>query len=84
MPLATSLVAHLSMASAPAPTPEPTQGTAARSHSAASVPSSPCGPCSAGSATAQLRRIAIADGSVIRWPSRHHQPSGSMVSATTS
>ena len=46
--LATSLVAHLSMASAPAATPDPTYGRPASSHSAARVPSSPRGPCRAG------------------------------------
>src|SRR3954466_15651116 len=58
---ATSLVAHLSIARAPAPTPEPTYGRQASWHSAARVPSSPCGPCTSGKATSHPRHLGGSD-----------------------
>ena len=82
---ATSLVAHLSIAIAPAPTPDPTYGRPASSHNAASVPSSPSGPWTAGSATSQLRSTEAAPVNPIgRPPPSYQLPPRPMVSGTTS
>ena len=82
---ATSFVAHLSIARAPAITPDPTHGRPARSQRAASVPSSPPGPCSAGSTTSQVRSTCTAPARPIGRPPRSYQvPSRPMVSETTS
>ena len=82
---ATSFVAHLSIARAPAPTPEPTYGRSASPQRAASVPSSPRGPCTTGNATSQLLSTwAAPDSPIGRSPMSRQVPSRSMVNRTTS
>ena len=89
MASATSLVAHLSMPIAPARSPEPTTGTWARAHRAASVPSSPTravdggedhvGPFEEGQRRGQRGGRAPPE----RAPPDRHVPSRSMVRALT-
>jgi hypothetical protein len=83
--LATSLVAHLSIASAPGRIPEPTYAIPASSQSAASAPSSPRGPCTTGKATSQPRSTWAAPHRPIgRSPRSRQVPSRPIVIGTTS
>jgi hypothetical protein len=80
---ATSFVAHLSIAIAPARTSDPVCGTPSSSSSPAIVPSSPFGPCSIGMATSHfvIAPTALAVSSAP--PARLQPPSGPMVNSCT-